>query len=189
MNLNSATVKKYTPYVFPLLVFLLVFFLVFRWFQLRNQRANNELNFSEGIQIENLSEDEQRSMLQGAGDFDTVELAQENAAEGDGAAMEKPEATGLIRYEVVDNKLRFSVIVTAMGNEEYHAWLHDTDTNELSHAFDLVAGKGGLVGTAAISTDLLPVEVVVSTSADKATVLENVVLRGMLSPALEEKQE
>lgn len=188
MNLNSPTVKKYTPYVFPLLVFLLVFFLVFRWFQLRSQRANNELNFSEGIQIENLSEDEQRSMLQGAGDFDTVELSQETSEDSDDAMMQS-KATGVIRYEMVDGKVRFSVIVTAMGTDEYHVWLHDTDTNELSPAFDLVEGKGGLVGTAAISTDLLPVEVVVSTSSDKSTALENVVLRGMLSPALEETQE
>ncbi len=181
--------KKYTPYAFPLLVFLLVFFLVFRWFQLRSERANNELNFSEGIQIENLSEDEQRSMLQGAGDFDTVELSQETSDDSDEAMMQ-PEATGVIRYEMVDGKVRFSVIVTAMGaDDEYHVWLHDTDTNELSPALDLVEGKGGLVGTAAISTDLLPVEVVVSTSSDKTTVLENVVLRGMLSPALEETQE
>lgn len=177
--------KKYTPYIFPLLVFLLVFFLIFRWFQLRNERANNELNFSEGIQIENLSEDQQRSMLQAAGDYDTVKLAPAGADD----AMVKQDATGVIRYEVMGDKVLFSVIVTAMETAEYHVWLHDADTNELSPAFDLVVGKGGLVGTAAINTDLLPVEVVVSTSSDKTKVLDNVVLRGMLSPVLEETQE
>lgn len=177
--------KKYTPYIFPLLVFLLVFFLIFRWFQLRSERANNELNFSEGIQIENLSEDQQRTMLQAAGDYDTVNLSPEASDD----AMVKQDVTGVIRYEVTDGKVLFSVIVTAMQTDEYHVWLHDTDTNELSPAFDLVAGKGGLVGTAAINSDLLPVEVVVSTSSDKTKVLDNVVLRGILSPALEETQE
>ncbi|NCN82690.1 MAG: hypothetical protein GW947_01870 [Candidatus Pacebacteria bacterium] len=177
--------KKYTPYIFPLLVFLLVFFLIFRWFQLRSERANNELNFSEGIQIENLSEDQQRTMLQAAGDYDTVNLSPEASDD----VMVKQDVTGVIRYEVTDGKVLFSVIVTAMQTDEYHVWLHDTDTNELSPAFDLVAGKGGLVGTAAINSDLLPVEVVVSTSSDKTKVLDNVVLRGILSPALEETQE
>jgi len=180
--------KKYAPYIFPLLVFLLVFFLIFRWFQLRSERANNELNFSEGIQIENLSEDEQISILRGAGDFDTVELAPEEAEESD-ETMTIPEISGLIRYEIVDGKVRFSVIVTADQEAAYYVWLHDADTNELSPAFALEAGKGGWVGTAAINTDLLPVEVVVSTSNDKNSVLDSVILRGMLQPVLEETQE
>ncbi|NCN06746.1 MAG: hypothetical protein GW946_02775 [Candidatus Pacebacteria bacterium] len=180
--------KKYAPYAFPLVVFLLVFFLIFRWFQLRSERANNELNFSEGIQIENLSEDEQNSILRGAGDYDTVALAPETNEDNEDSMM-KPEATGLIRYEMMDGKVRFSVIVTADENATYSVWLHDTDTNELSPAFDLVAGKGGWVGTAAINAELLPVEVVVSTSSDKMRVLDNVVLRGMLNPVLEETQE
>ena len=182
--------KKYTPYIFPLLVFLLVFFLIFRWFQLRSQRANNELNFSEGIQIENLSEDEQRSILQGAGDYDTVELSPAATGEADAQeAITQPKVSGVIRHETIDGKIPFTVIVTGSEEVVYNVWLRDPDTNELSPAFDLVAGKGGLVGTAAIGVDLLPVEVIVSISTDKNRVLDEVVLRGLLSPTPEEKRE
>ena len=175
--------KKYTPYIFPGLVFLLVFFLVFRWFQLRNQ--TNDLDFSEGIEIENLSLEEQKSVLSGVGDYSTVSLDPKETEENSDAMTEEPVG-GVVRYAIEDGKVRFSVIVNAV-DAQYSVWLRDPDTEELSKAFDLVPGKGGLVGSAALSTELLPVEVVVSTSADKAQAVESAVLRGMIKPMAEEQ--
>ena len=175
--------KKYTPYIFPGLVFLLVFFLVFRWFQLRNNA--DELNFSEGIEIENLSQEEQQSVLSGVGDYSTVSLEPEEVQENSDEMTDEPVG-GVVRYAIEDGKVRFSVIVNAV-DAQYTVWLRDPDTEELSRAFSLVPGKGGLVGSAALSTDLLPVEVVVSESDDKTKALESVVLRGMIKSMVEEQ--
>ena len=49
--------KKYTPYIFPLVVLSVVFLLVFRWYSMRTDRLETDL-FAEGVEIENLSEDE-----------------------------------------------------------------------------------------------------------------------------------
>ena len=94
--------KKYTPYVFPLIVFGVIFVLVFRWYSLRSQRSEYAL-LGEGVTIENLSQEELVKSIQGVGDYESVALQSENPAEN-------PDTTGVIRYEVADEEVGLSLM-------------------------------------------------------------------------------
>jgi hypothetical protein len=162
--------KKYTPYIFPLIVLAIVFFLIFRWYNLRTQRVSNDL-FGEGVQIENLTEADLETVLNGIRDVSRVEL--ESEAEG---------ARGEIRYEISDERVRFTVSAALPQTDEgYQVWLKEADGDRRRLAFGLEEGKGGYLGSAALSADLLPFEVVVTRNVPQVEdELEEVVLRGTI---------
>lgn len=142
--------KKLSPYIFPAIVLGLVGLLVFRWYTMRTDRMEPGL-LSEGVVIENLSPEEVEA-LDAVGDYQTADM--ESASE---------EATGQIRYEVADEKVTFTVsaVLPEMENTTYQVWLKEVDSETTRHAFDLELKKGGYLGSAAFSADLLPLEVVV----------------------------
>lgn len=161
--------KKYTPYVFPLIVLGIIFVLVFRWYSLRAERSEYAL-LGEGVEIENLSQDEMVKSIRGVGDYETVELESADSESTD---------TGVIRYELRDEKVRFSVMANLPEpTTEYHVWLRSADGTAMREVFTLVEGKGGYLGSAALPADLLPFEMFVSESSDAKTATENYVLRG-----------
>lgn len=167
--------KRFTPYIFPLIVLAIVFFLVYRWYSMRSKRSADNSDYGEGIQIENLSDTEASSVLRGAGDFETtpMEKTENSSTEVTG--------NGSIRYEIKDGKVRFSVAAALPEPEEpYHVWIRTQDGDNLTKAFDLEMGKGGYMGTAAVNEDLLPLEVIVSEAGDKSDVLNSVILRGIV---------
>ncbi len=158
--------KKYSPYLLPLIVLSVVFFLVFRWYNERSERLQNDL-FGEGIQIENLSEEELQDTLGGTANLRTVELepaAPEVDEDGEGdTAQEAAFADGVIRYESLEDRVRFSVIATLpMTGESYQVFLREVDTDNVRFAFTLTPRKGGFIGTASIPQSNLPVEVLVT---------------------------
>jgi hypothetical protein len=162
--------KKYTPYVLPLAVLAVVFLLVFRWYNTRTEPLSEETLFGEGVEIENLTDAEAQEAISGAGDFETV-------------AMEAQDGTaGSVRYEVEDNKVKFSVIGNLPDPESgtYYVWLKDVDSDSMRQAFTLELGKGGYVGSAALSADLLPFEVIVSDESEAEKALQDVVLRAVV---------
>lgn len=167
--------KKFTPYIFPLTVVVIVVFLLFRWYQTRADQTSKKLDFSEGVEIENLSESEADSILRGIGDYETVNLEQDSNT--------ATPAAGVVRYEIVDDKVKFSVTVNAEEPKDgpLSVWLRNPETGEASLAFNLVMGKAGLIGTGALSTELLPFEVIVAHSQDESTFLESVILRGVIN--------
>lgn len=175
--------KKYSPYIFPLIVVLIVLFLLFRWYQTRSEQTSKKLDFSEGVEIENLSESEADSILRGVGDYETVALEQEPDT--------ATPAAGVVRYEIVDDKVKFSVTVNAEEPKDgpLTVWLRNPETGSLRQAFDLELGKAGLIGTGALSADLLPFEVVVSPAQSEDDVLESVVLRGTINEKSESSEE
>ena len=161
--------QKYTPYVFPLVVLGIVFLLVFRWYTLRAERSEYAL-LGEGVEIENLSQEEMVNSITGVGDYESVELAAEN-----------PDDTGVVRYEIKDDKVRFSVLANLPApTTEYRVWLRSPDGTAMREVFTLVEGKGGYIGSAALPSELLPFEMIVSESADAATANEEYVLRGTI---------
>lgn len=177
--------KRFTPYIFPLIVLAIVFFLVYRWYSMRSQPADTG-QVGEGIEIENLSEADEDSILRGTGDFQTTPL--ERAEDSQSAV----EGVGSIRYEIQDGRVRFSVSADLPEPEtQYTVWIRTQDSDNLTNAFTLELGKGGYMGTAAVSADLLPLEVIVSETTDKSQVLNTVILRGTVeqqaevSPALD----
>lgn len=161
--------KKYTPYIFPLVVLGIVFMLVFRWYTLRSERMEYSI-LGEGVEIENLSQEELVNSIQGVGDYDSVDLSSDN-----------PENTGMIRYEVKEDKVRFSVMANLPEpTTEYRVWLKETDGTAMREVFILTAGKGGYIGSAALPSELLPFEVIISESADAKMAAEENVLSGTI---------
>lgn len=164
--------KKYTPYIFPLVVLSVVFLLVFRWYSMRTQRLEPD-TFAEGVEIENLSEDELVNSINGVGDYEVVDLTASEESE--------EEVQGEIRYEIVDEKVRFSVMANLPESDmDYHVWLKEVDGDAIREVFTLEPGKGGYVGSAALPSELLPFEVIVTEGADAVDAAETNVLRGTI---------
>ena len=146
--------KKLSPYIFPAIVLGLVFLLVFRWYTMRTDRVESGL-LSEGVIIENLSEDEVQA-LDSVADFQAAEMVSTSE-----------DATGTVKYEVKDDKVTFTVAAVLPEEEtEYQVWLQEVDSETTRHAFDLEMKKGGYIGSAAFSADLLPLKVVVRNGAN-----------------------
>jgi len=161
--------KKYTPYIFPLVVLSVVFLLVFRWYSMRTERLDQDL-FAEGIEIENLSESELAESVSGVGDYINVDLASQTA-----------DSQGVVRYEIKDEKIRFSVMANLPNVDgDYRVWLKEVDGEAMREVFPLTFGKGGYVGSAALPSELLPFEIIVSEEPNAADVLETNILRGII---------
>lgn len=160
--------KKFSPFVFPLVVVAVIFFLVYRWYTVSTNKVT-ELGLTEGVQIENLTDDEIISAMQGTDDLDTVEL--ESTTDVDGQ----------IRYEVTDDTVTFSVIANLPESEDpQHVWVRSDSDENYEKIFTLQAVKGGFIGSASLDTQLLPLEVIVSPSEDSSSLEETAVLRGVL---------
>lgn len=164
--------KKYTPYVFPLVVLGIIFMLVFRWYTLRAERSEYAL-LGEGVEIENLSQDEMVKSIRGTGDYDSVELM--------AADPEAGENSGVVRYELKDDKVRFSVLANLPEpTSEYRVWLKSEDGVAMREVFTLTEGKGGYIGSAALPSELLPFEMIVSENSEAKMADENYILRGKI---------
>jgi len=129
---------------------------------------------TEGVQIENLSESELKNVLRGVGDVKSVTMTSEAA-----------EATGNIRYEVVDGKVRLSVTANLPDLQagQYQVWFKEANKEKPQPVFVLVAGKAGLIGSAAIAEDSLPLEVMVSQELKPDGEMEQVLLKGIINQA------
>ena len=166
--------KKYSPYILPALVFAVVLLLVFRWYNNRTQPVPRGELFGEGVQVEDLTDQEARSIATGTSQtIKTVDMT---------AADEAPEGTAMVRYEVKDDKVRFSVIADVPEPEsEYYVWLKEVGGDAVRQAFTLEMGKGGYVGSAALPANLLPFEVLISNSSDSAQALEKPLYTGTIT--------
>lgn len=165
--------KKILPFVFPVAALLIVLFLAFRWYGQRTERSGDISPFGEGVEIEELTEAEREEIMRGTGDFTTVNLS----------AGEGQTANGRVRYEVKESKVTFSVNADLPELEvgSYQVWLKSIDADAMQRAFILTVGKGGYFGTAAVSTELLPFEVVVTRELNDDNTPEQVILRGTVT--------
>lgn len=169
--------KKILPFLFPLTSLAIVMFLAFRWYSDRTDRGNIT-PFAQDVEIEELTSEDSSMALRGVGDFETVEMS----SEGDS------EATGQLRYEIKDGKVRFSVItnVEDSPSNNYQVWLKDPNSEAIRKAFKLEYLKGGMSGTAAIDEKTLPFEVIVSMDGSEATSPSEVILRGLIEEKTQE---
>lgn len=161
--------KKYLPFVFPAAAFLVVLFLAYRWYSLQSQLDGSVSSAAEGITIEDLTETERDNVLTGVGDFETVAMESQD-----------PQAQGQVRYEIKDGKMNFSVMsgLPELTSGQYQVWLRDIDSQTERKAFKLEFSKGGYLGTAAVSAEVLPFEVVVSREETDDDQMETVLLQG-----------
>jgi hypothetical protein len=161
--------KKLLPFLFPLTSLAIVMFLAFRWYSNRTDRGNIT-PFAENVSIEELTTEETSLALRGVGDFETVEMT------GEG------EETGKVRYEVNEGKVKFSVTANVENSqdENYQVWLKDPNSEAIRKAFTLEYLKGGMSGTAAISSETLPFEIIVSKDSANSDQPSEVLLKGLV---------
>ncbi len=158
--------KKVVPYIFPLLAFAFVVFMFFRWYSNRVAEQGNSL-LSNDLEITTLTQEEEESIIRGTADFATVEM------------MAVGEASGEVRYQLVDDKLNFTVTANLPDSSEAFAvWLKEIDGDTKKKVFTLTYSKAGFIGSASVPAEVLPIEVVVSTESD--LLLEDALLRGII---------
>ena len=160
--------KKYAPFVLPFITLVVLFVLVFRWYQNNAKPTLPTIN-GEGVSIENLSAS-QAATLRGVGDFKTVTLEKSEGA----------TASGVIRYDVTDEGVEFSVIVedTSMSEESealYKVWVKSPQDGAAKEAFVLEMAKGGFVGSALLPKDVLPIEILVGLTTPEEAILKGTI--------------
>lgn len=192
--------KRYLPYVFPAAAMLVVVFLTYRWYSQNTAGIGQITEFAEGVEIEELSEEEQTSVFRGVGDIQTLQLQpatkdDQTESQSDQVAPEIAEltatATGQVRYEIVDGRVRFSVMA-ALPEQDlgyYQVWLKAVDSDAIRKAFLLELSKSGFMGSAAISADTLPFEVIVSYEKSEVSVPSNTLLTGKIQANDQVNQE
>ena len=175
--------KKYAPYLLALIVFLIFAVLIYRWYL--STRPTPQIT-PEGVSIQNLTEEEASDLLKGTDDYQEVKLEAGKLAQA-GLAL------GTVRYLFSGDKLNFSVVAQlpaeTKGNAQthYYVWVRLLNSNQWHLAGQLKEAKGGLLASAALPKDVLPVEVIVSTTDDKNQAADQVVLKGVI-PTPEEKK-
>jgi len=164
--------KKIIPFVFPLAALAIVLFLAFRWYSLRTNRGEIAPN-NEGVEIQNLTQEQRESMLKGATDMKAEAMT---PAEGEAEAM------GQVRYDIQDGQVLLNVsanLPELPANETYQVWLKSADA--VSKAFELELNKGGFIGSAAVSEESLPLEITVSQEKNNDEVMDRVLLRATIN--------
>lgn len=159
--------EKYTPYILPLLAFIFVAVMFIRWYGGKTANKPEGSLISDNLQVSSLSQDEEESIVKGTADFSSADMI------GIG------EASGEVRYQLIGEKLNFTVTANLPdGEEAYAVWLKEIDGDARKKVFMLEYSKAGYIGSASVPADVLPVEVVVSSESDLS--LEDAVLRAMI---------
>jgi len=159
--------KKFGPYILPLLALIFVAVMFIRWYGGKTADKPEGSLISSELEVSTLSPDEEESIIRGAADFSSVEML----ALGD--------ASGEIRYQLVGEKLNFTVTANLPeADEAFAVWLKEVEGDARKKVFVLDYSKAGYIGSASVPADVLPVEVVVSTESD--LLLEDAILRGMI---------
>jgi hypothetical protein len=167
--------KKFLPFVFPLIALVIVLFLGYRWYTARIVRSEDKLpQVGEGMKIEDLSSEEADQLKNSAKDMKSVDLKGESGTQG----------AGQIRYDIKDGKVVFSISadLPELVEGQYQVWIK-TGNDQPKRAFVLEMTKAGYIGTAAISADTLPAEVTISEEKKQDDTVEKVVLKGILPKA------
>jgi hypothetical protein len=166
--------KKFLPFVFPGVALILVLFLAVRWYNSRTVRPADDgkiTQFGDGVQIEDLSKSASDKLRSGAKDEKSVELTGADNLKGE------------VRYDITDGKVNFSVTANLpeIKDGQYQVWLKQVDGEAKRKAFVLTFGKGGYMGSAAISADLLPFQVIVSKETKNDDTMETSLLTGTIT--------
>lgn len=164
--------KKIYPYIFPAIALILVIFLTWRWYRLRTQRGGEITPLAEGVEIENLSQEEMDKILKGTNDFNTANLAGNN------------DYTGQVRYEIKDGRVIFTVNAYLPVLEEgaYQVWVKSANSEKISKAFILEYEKAGYIGSASVAAENLPLEIIISKEMQiYDEVMEEQMLKGVIN--------
>lgn len=181
--------KRFLPFIFPSAALLVVLFLTYRWYSHNTAGIGQISEFAEGIEIEELTDAQQSSVLQGVGDITTVTLkpgtsvtTQDGATSEDSQEADQNSASGQVRYDIADGKIRFSVMaqLPLLDSGFYQVWLKAVDSDAVRRAFTLEMSKAGYIGSAAISQETLPFEVIISKEMSEANEPSNNLLQAVV---------
>jgi len=181
--------KQFLPFIFPSAALLVVLFLTYRWYSHNTTGIGQISEFAEGIEIEELTDAQQSGVLQGVGDITTVALkpgisqvTTEGGATNEDSQTEQSSASGQVRYDIADGKVRFSVSAQLPSIEAgfYQVWLKAVDSQAVRRAFVLEMSKAGYIGSAAISQETLPFEVIISKEMNEVNEPSNNLLQAVV---------
>lgn len=164
--------KKFLPFLFPMMALIIVAVLIFRWYGAQTATKQGKiLDFADGTKIEELSATESSRLKMAAKDSKTVEMT----ANG--------EVAGQVRYDIVSGKVQFSITANLpeITDGVYQVWLESVDGSAKRKAFTLELEKGGYIGSGSISAETMPFAVVVSLEKKGDKVQGPVLLRGVIT--------
>jgi len=161
--------KKYTPYILPLVVITIVGFLNYRWYVNRQPTARID---HQALSIENLTKEEKNDFLKGVKDYQQKRLRPENKLN---------QAAGNVRYLVENGRFKFSLTANLPRvSQDYLVWLHPLDSDKIEKIGTLVSHKGGLLASGSVAADVLPAEMIVTTEKNPTKVMQRVLLRAII---------
>lgn len=170
--------RRFLPFVFPLIAFLIVVGLLYRWYTLRANPQGQISDQASSVEVQPLSTaDQTRLNTRGVADLKSVDLMPVASP-----APKALPAQAAVRYEVVDGKVNFTVggtLPALPAGQVYQVWLQSGAS--ASKAFTLSNEKGGWMGSGSINAAKLPVDVVVSQEATQDNTIEQVILKGTLA--------
>jgi len=150
----SKKLQNLLPYLLPLIALILVIIMFVRWYQGKTAETPISLLDSQ-LQVESLPSEVQDSIIKGSPDYTTLDM------------QGVDQATGEVRYQIVDGKFNFTVTANLPeSKEEYAVWLASPSDDSKKRVFNLTYSKAGYIGSAAVSADVLPVKVVVAKASD-----------------------
>lgn len=163
--------KKFLPFLFPFIAFCIVIFLAIRWYNSKTARDGKIPEFADDVKVEDVNQAQIDQIKNIAKDQKTVKLT------GQG------EVAGEVRYELKDGKVYFTVYANLSNpnpNTEYQVWFKQVDGTGTRKVFVLTEEKAGYMGSAAVPTTVLPLEVVVTEQSIGDTVMGGPLLLGTL---------
>ncbi len=181
--------RRLLPFIFPLIAFLIVVFLLIRWFNLRAPRAG-QINLNDlKTQVEELLPDSRSDMnsprpassdssgLSSASDLPSISL--EPLADATGSAQ---AAQGTVRYMTEDSQVKLQVFadLAPLSTGWYQVWTQSSGSAQPQRVAQLSSQKGGYVASFNLPLASLPTEIVISEESKNDAQLERILLKGRL---------
>ncbi len=165
--------KKFLPFIFPLIAFVIVVFLAVRWYNAKTHRNDGKISdLADEIKVEDLTASDAAKLKKNAAakGEKTVELSGADNVKGE------------VRYSVQNNTVDFSVYANLPDLQSgfYQVWLKQVNGDAKKPAFVLENTKAGYNGSAEITTDMLPIEVDVTQQQSMNEPMGTVILKGVL---------
>ncbi len=175
--------KKFLPFLFPLIALIIVFVMVLRWYNEQTAAKQGQIPDSAAvIQVDPLATADANRLRQPgqpAKDTSSVEM---NGAQ---------HVLGQIRYELKNGQVLFSVIANLPkpSSGVYQVWVAAQNQQNPTKAFVLTLAKGGYEGSGQIPANLLPVTISVTNLTNLPNQTNLPVLSGIIKKEAPQQNE
>ncbi len=196
--------KALIPFILPLVVLIVIGFAFWRWMQ-NNSTEPSISDTAESIEITQLDDNEKTDLATGTvNDVPSVSMV---APEG--APEEAKSSRAQVRYQIRDNAVSLLVLANLIAKKaratsatstdsssqeqteeasqeeeksqkKFVVWFKPANKATLTRAFSLEEGKGGLIGSASVGLDALPMEVYITDTETMSDVPTNTWFRAVI---------